>query len=165
MPPAAAPLADDPTSRLTAQLRRIHDERMQGLPFLNAALHVEVLGFRRWQGDWLGAAITPWSINLLLLPGGGSLWRDRPTGERHPVAFPVGAIDFIADFDEGADLPASQYFPLVANVSRIDTQTTARDAAQAALDALFVAPAVAEPAPPAAPIPTRRAFFRRCAGR
>lgn len=168
-PPPALAIADDPTARMDAQLQRIHVERMHGLPFLNDALQVEVFAFRRWQGDWLGAAITPWSLNLLLLPGGGMLWRDRPLGERNALVFPVGEIDFIADYDETADIPASQYFPLVPNVSQIASQDTAREAAEAALDALFVAPAAAgEPVEAAAvtgAAPPRRAFLRRFVGR
>lgn len=167
-PPPALALEEDPTARLHAHFQRVFDMHMHDLPFINPALSVEIVGFRRWQGDWLGAAVTPWALNLLLLPGGGTLWSDQPTGERVAVPFPVGALDFIADHDAAADPPASQYCPLFTSVTHFRSQEAAREAAHAALDALFNTPelppaAVAEVA--VAPAPTRRAFFRRIAGR
>ena len=41
---------------------------MQGLGFVNPALRVEAVAFEPWDGHWLGVMVTPWSINLLLLP-------------------------------------------------------------------------------------------------
>lgn len=177
-PPPALALDEDPTERLQAHFQRVFDERMHDLPFINPALSVEIVGFRRWQGDWLGAAVTPWALNLILLPGGGTLWSDQPTGERTAVSFPVGALDFIADHDASADPPASQYCPLFTSVTHFISQAAAREAAHAALAALFETPATppaSSGAPtsevaPAAPVkenpaPARRAFFRRIAGR
>jgi len=188
-PAPAVALADDPSPRLEAMYRRIWAQEMRDMPFVNPALEVEALGFQRWRGDWLGAVITPWFLNLFVLPGGGELWQDRPAGERVRLAFPVGELDFIADNDAApaAEVASHLYCPLFAPVDRFATQAAARAAAGEALatilrpapDAVDDPPATAGvaavPIPPgvasvpAAPPPhadgTRRAFFRRLAGR
>lgn len=170
-PDPAAPIPDDPTPRLEAMYRRIWASSMHDMPFVNRALTVEVVGFRRWQGDWVGAVITPWFLNLFVLPGGGSLWSDRPAGERGNIAFPVGELEFIADDDVSAEIPAYQYCALITQVSQFAAQDAARAVAEEALKALFVAPpapaveAPAAAAVPGQPDPSRRAFFRRVSGR
>ncbi|MBN9423738.1 MAG: hypothetical protein BGO63_12745 [Candidatus Accumulibacter sp. 66-26] len=208
LPPPAAAIADDPSQRLEAMYRRIWAAGMCDLPFVNPALAVEALGFRRWQGDWVGALITPWFLNLFILPGGGTLWSELPSGERCKVAFPVGTLEFIADHDAAADaereIPAYRYCPLFAPVGQFATQDAARGAALAALEVLLAPPPAGEssagaeavPALPATPgegatplaggaigaasvaeaagerggpeprpDSSRRAFFRRVAGR
>lgn len=145
--------------------RHVLAERMTDLPFLNPALHVEALGFMRLDGDWLGAVVTPWCLQFVLLCGGGRLWADIPAGARRTVALPVGDLEFIADAGE-VGLPCYQYCPLIAPVSHIADMDSAR---RAALDALVTVlappPASVEHAPAAraAPQPMnslgRRAFL------
>lgn len=148
LPPPAAAIADDPSRRLEAMYRRIWAAGMCDLPFVNPALAIEALGFRRWQGDWVGALITPWFLNLFILPGGGALWSELPSGERCKVAFPVGTLEFIADHDAAADaereIPAYRYCPLFAPVGQFATQDAARGAALAALEVLLAPPPVDE---------------------
>jgi [NiFe] hydrogenase assembly HybE family chaperone len=170
-PAPAAALAEDPTPRLEAMYRRIWATSMHDMPFVNTALMVDVVGFRRWCGDWVGAVITPWFLNLFVLPGGGELWSDRPSGEHCKIAFPIGELEFIADDDVSAEITAYQYCPLFAPVGLFASQEAARAAADQALNALFtVPPAIDEGAPSSSPIsappdPPRRAFFRRAVGR
>ena len=38
----------NPTAALQARFQAIHHGAMQGLPMLNAVLHVQALGFRHW---------------------------------------------------------------------------------------------------------------------
>lgn len=169
---AAAAYADDPTAMLEAHYQRVWGTSMHDMPFVNPALSVAAIGFRRHEGDWVGAVLTPWFLNLFVLPGGGALWTDLASGDRVRIAFPVGELEFIADYDPGSTLPACQYCPLFAPVSQFATQEAAVAAAEAALAALFTVPAaaVADVSPePAAPreadaVPSRRAFFRRVAG-
>jgi [NiFe] hydrogenase assembly HybE family chaperone len=191
LPPAAEIISEDPAPRLNAMYRRIWIETMREMPFANGALSVEAVGFRRWQatdsttvcqaelkhevngtaaapaptGDWIGAVITPWFINLFLLPGGGNLWSDRRPGERCTVEFPVGPLEFIADHDPAAEVPAFQYCPLFAPPSEFSSHAAARAGALAALAAMFEPPgdlrrrsAVSTAAKPGS---SRRAFFRR----
>ena len=83
---------------------------MHDMPFVNPALGVEAIGFRRHDGDWLGVMITPWFLNLFLIYGGGELWGDIPAGERRYLNLPCGTLQFLADDDP--DLGPYQYCPL-----------------------------------------------------
>ncbi len=51
----------DPSERLCLAFQIIGEKRMQGLPFLNAALRVEAVNFRPWEAFWLGVMLTPWA--------------------------------------------------------------------------------------------------------
>jgi hypothetical protein len=64
-------------------------------------------------GDWVGAVITPWFINLFVLPGGGNLWSDRRPGQRCHILFPIGPLEFIADHDPTASDPLVPVLPAV----------------------------------------------------
>ena len=57
----------DPSPLLEAAFARIEREQMAGVPILNPALRVQAVDFTRWQGQWLGALVTPWFLNLVLV--------------------------------------------------------------------------------------------------
>ena len=50
---------------------RIQRERMADIPLLNPALEVQAVGFSVWEAYCLGVLITPWFMNLMLLPLAG----------------------------------------------------------------------------------------------
>jgi len=162
----AMPRADDPSAWLEAHYRAVYAERMADLPFVNAALQVEAVGFDRLRGDWLGVMVTPWFINLFLLNGGGELWGDIPAGQRRYLELPCGTLQFLADDDPV--LGPYQYCPLIAPVSEVADMAVARQAAVDALATVF-----SRPAPPPAEAPeqappknvTRRGFLRSLTGR
>lgn len=124
----------DPAARLASAFSRIHATRMAGLPFLNPALRVEAVDFRSWEGAWLGALVTPWSVNLVLTPGEGE-WPSLPPGGERFVALPAGRFRFIANTDE----EAGEYHAcsLFSPVQEFGTHETAVATARAALVALF----------------------------
>jgi [NiFe] hydrogenase assembly HybE family chaperone len=145
-PPSAIPLSENPAMCLESMFLEIWTTSMRDLPFVNAALSVEAVGFRRWNssrasvldpqpraastsevgcalGDWVGAVITPWFINLFVLPGGGNLWSDRRSGEHCQINFPIGPLEFIADYSPSAVIPSYQYCPLFAPPSQIASQS------------------------------------------
>jgi len=179
----AAPHADNPAPKILAMYRRIWETTMRDLDFVNHALEVDIAGFRRHRGDWVGAVITPWFVNLYVVPGGGELWCDLGAGERVKLPFPVGELEFIADYDPAAEIPAALYCPLLAPVSALKSQDEALRMAMDALETLFTpaaepvaaahasASVAAADAPTAAAVatdtsvPPRRAFLRRLAGR
>lgn len=123
-----------PAPRLEAAFAHIWATRMTGLPFLNAALSVEAVGFRPWQGEWLGALVTPWSVNLVLMPGDGE-WPRLPAGGERIVSLPAGRFRFIAGVDEklGEYHACSLFSPAL----EFADHETARATAEAALAALF----------------------------
>jgi len=144
----ASPWAGDPGAVLEAWFARVARERMDGLPFLNPRLGVEVFGMRRVAGDWLGGLITPWSVQLVLLPGGGTLWQDISAGLRRRVALPVGEMWFLADAGE-AGLEAYQYCPLATSADGFADQAAARRFLAEALATVMASPAQAAQARPA----------------
>lgn len=129
--PAGAP---DPSARLEAVFTRIWKTRMEGLPFLNPKLRVEAVGFRPWGGEWLGALVTPWSVNLVLLPGDGP-WKPLAVGEERIVALPAGRFRFIAGHDE--ELGEHHACSLFSPAQEFGEHETARAVAEASLAALF----------------------------
>jgi hypothetical protein len=53
---------------LVARYQAIYEERMRDLPIVNPKLAVEAVGFDQWEEKDLGILITPWFMNLVLLP-------------------------------------------------------------------------------------------------
>ena len=168
----AQPREAEPGAWLEAHYRHLWVTRMRDMPFVNPALSVEAIGFRRHDGDWLGVRITPWFLNLFLIHGGGTLWGDIPAGERRYLNLPCGTLQFLADDDPA--LGPYQYCPLIAPVSVLPDMATARQAAIEALATVFApppeAPADASVQSPAAvadkPKPvSRRGFLSTLVGR
>ena len=87
--------AEDPSRLLEAAFRRIEAETMADVPILNPALQVEAVGFTRWQGHWLGIVITPWFMNLVLVPGAAESWQSVAPGLRLFRNFPSGDFAFL----------------------------------------------------------------------
>ena len=57
------------TRKLEAVFSMIERERMGDIPILNRALSVAAIGMRPFGEAWVCALVTPWFINLMLLPG------------------------------------------------------------------------------------------------
>jgi [NiFe] hydrogenase assembly HybE family chaperone len=127
-------IVEDPSPRVVAAYRAA-EARMAGVPILNPRLAVEAVGFRRWSGHWLGALVTPWCINVVLLPDDPQAWKPPPPGDKRLLAFPAGPYEFISGRD--ALLGEHQSLSLFSPVLEFEDQNAARIAALAALDALF----------------------------
>ena len=135
---------------LETAFRRIEQERMHDVPLLNPALRVEALGFARWNGHWLGAVISPWFVNLVIVRGSVDGWKAAGEGEAVMHAFPCGTLAFL-----GASEPEVGDFATCAlstAMHQFATQESARAFAAAALEALRRVP---EPRPAL----TRRQFL------
>lgn len=125
----------NPAECLERAFRSIHDERMLGLPLLNPALAVEAVGFGPWESHWLGVLITPWFMNLVLMPREPEGWRAAASGDAVTYAFPAGAFEFIAGRDDAVgDYQACSLF---SPMFEFQDQDSARLTATAALQALF----------------------------
>lgn len=68
---------------------------MADVPIINPALRVEAVGFREWQGRWIGVLVTPWTINLVLLPGQDAALIPLVLDEKAVWHFPSGAYEFM----------------------------------------------------------------------
>jgi len=85
---------------LVEHFEHIYLKHVRGLPIVNAALAVEAIGFREHEGHEIGALITPWFMNLVLMPGTDD-WADKEQGDSVSVALPGGELDFTLSRDEG----------------------------------------------------------------
>jgi [NiFe] hydrogenase assembly HybE family chaperone len=143
-------------------------------PALNPRLGFACVGFARVQGDWLGVVITPQCVDLVLLPGGGSLWGDIPAGQRRYVELSHATLAFVAAADPC--LGSYQHAALVSEISTLPDMAAAIRLAEQFMTGICGAdfcPAVVSTAGPEAgatapgvPAPTsRRDFFRRLAGK
>jgi [NiFe] hydrogenase assembly HybE family chaperone len=120
--------------RLEIAFERIARTRMADLPFVNPALRVEAVGFRPWQGQWLGVMVTPWSINVLLLPRSAD-WPRLATGAERFVDLPAGRFRFLAGFDSA--LGEYHACSLFSPALEFADHAAARTAAEAALAAIL----------------------------
>jgi [NiFe] hydrogenase assembly HybE family chaperone len=134
---AAAVQADplpDPSARLTAAYRAIA-VRMEGLNFVNPAIEVEAVGFAPWESHWLGVMVTPWFINLMLLPREPAAWSSLPQGKTLRYHFPAGDYDFIGSRDDAVG--EYQMCSLISPLLHVPDHATAREIARLARAALL----------------------------
>ncbi|RUW34607.1 MULTISPECIES: [NiFe]-hydrogenase assembly chaperone HybE [unclassified Mesorhizobium] len=114
---------------LESVFQRVERTSMEGIPILNPALSVRALGVRMWQGEWLAVLITPWFMNLVLLPAAGVEARTRlRPGAKEQVAFPAGRFEFIHAHEEelGAYLACSLFSPVFEFADQESAEETAR---------------------------------------
>jgi [NiFe] hydrogenase assembly HybE family chaperone len=141
--------------RSSACSARFMPPAWQGLPFLNPALRVEAVGFRRRDGRWLGVLITPWFMNLMLLPDVPASWHHVRYGDTVSYPFPSGVFEFISARE--ADLGDYQICSLFSPMFDFADQDGARATALAVLTALFDAETHAGAEGPGTPMPVAQA--------
>ena len=121
--------------RLEGTFRRILEERMQGLPLVNSRLEVEAVGFRPWKNHSLGVLVTPWFINLMLLPELDEPVRSYRVGTRVLHRFPSGSYEFILCEEPG--LGRYRMCSLFSPVHQFEDQAAAVATAWACLEAIM----------------------------
>lgn len=127
-----------PASLLERVFSHIAATRMAGLPILNPALQVQVVGMQAWQGRWVGVLVTPWIISLAMLPGDAPLER-LPLDSKATWSFPSGSYDFMG-MDE-PELGVCHLCSLISPVQEFQSQQDAVAAAEAVMDSLMQTPA------------------------
>jgi [NiFe] hydrogenase assembly HybE family chaperone len=121
--------------RLQLIFQRIERTAMAGIPILNSALSVQAVGVRKWQGEWLAVLITPWFMNLILLPEVAQERPRMPAGTKDHVAFPSGSFEFIHGFEE--ELGPYRLCSLFSPMFEFADQESAEQTARHVLAALF----------------------------
>lgn len=140
--------------RIESVFSAIQQQRLADMPLLNPVLRVEALAFAPWREDWAGVLITPWFMNLMLLPRRGHVWRDVETGQTCVHAFPSGEYAFVTGHEPA--LGDYQSCSLFSPMLEFPDQANARATALAAMSHLFAAKkAVQDPVPAM----SRRAFL------
>ncbi len=88
--------------------------RMVGVPILNEKIKVQAVGFREWNQHVLGVLITPWFMNLMLLPTENTSWDGFKFGSKHSYTFEAGAFEFILGEEEdlGQYMSCSMFSPM-----------------------------------------------------
>jgi len=124
----------DMAGRLEACFAEIAATRMEGVPILNHALSVQAVGGRDWSEGWLCVLVTPWFMNLMLLPGSDDEFA-AATGTKRILAFPAGQFEFIAGHEDG--LGHYWMCSLFSPVFEFPDQEAAEATALSAIDALF----------------------------
>lgn len=146
-------------ARLVEYYETVFEERWRGLPIVNSELDVEAVGFRELEEHELGVLITPWFINLVVLPG-SDRWRERPQGSVCKIRMPGAEVDFTVSHNDelGTTLSAA----LFGTVTAFPDQATAREVAIEVLRLLF------DTSPPDTdadtPEITRRQLFAKLGG-
>jgi [NiFe] hydrogenase assembly HybE family chaperone len=146
---------------MVERFQKIGELNMRGLPVYNEKLTVEAIGFQTYGENYLGVLVTPWFMNVILLP------HDKETMDYSLVAsptdetLPAGTWQFMFGGDEVVGLykSLSLHSPMFA----FGTQDLARIEARRRLNSLMTPPqAITEEIPQqqAPENSSRRAFLQ-----
>lgn len=132
-------MTGSPSLLLEATFGDILTQRMCGIPIVNSQLAVEAIGFHEWNNYQLGILITPWFMNLMLIPDSDA---HEPSGDNPPKVgstqhhvFPSGSYEFVVGFEE--DIGYYQSCSLFSPMFEFAEQSTAALTAREALDAIM----------------------------
>lgn len=123
------------SEQLVETFNRIHLENMQGIPILNPAIGIEAVGFQEYEGRVLGVIITPWLMNVVLLPRDGEDWTNMELGHKQPHEFGSRVYKFMINEYEGIGI--CQTHSLHSPMRNFTSHEQALLAAQESLDELF----------------------------
>ena len=100
------------------------------------------MDFQRWAQGWIGVLITPWFMNVMLLPRDRDQWQSLAVGQKHMQKLPAGEQEFVV----GGDAERGPYLfrSLAAPMVHFPSQKDVRQAAHAALQRLMAPPADVE---------------------
>lgn len=127
---------------LEQTFNRILHEQMVGIPILNDVLKVQALGFQEFKGRIIGILITPWLMNLVMLPREDDDWSALELGKKQPHRFPSKTFKFMVNEFDG--IGKCQTYSLFSPMNEFINQDHALAAAQSFLDTLMVETAPTE---------------------
>ena len=90
---------------LKSHYQYVYKHKMKDIPIVNNKLKVEVVGFVNWgeesgkQASKVGVLITPWFMNIVLLPNGIMQQKIR-VGKTANILFPDGEYSFLTQLDD-----------------------------------------------------------------
>jgi len=153
------PYLDSPGPWLETIFQQIAASRMQDFPLLSPQLSVEAIGFRQWQPEqdlgllWIGVMLTPWFMNLMLLPASDRPLPTVPPGGQINLILPGGPMPFMAGYESA--LGHYRICSLFSPVTQFVDQDSARQTALEILALMFPPPGPAD-----APDMSRRHWLR-----
>ena len=86
--------------KLVKRFQQIGAERILGLPIYNDALSVEAVDFQPCEGGLIGLLVTPWFMNIMLLPDDTSPWKSQELGVKIKYQLDSGEHEFVIGEDE-----------------------------------------------------------------
>ncbi|MFK5986587.1 MAG: [NiFe]-hydrogenase assembly chaperone HybE [Pseudomonadota bacterium] len=122
--------------QLEASFNHIHLQQMQGIPILNPLIKVQALGFQEYQGRIIGIIITPWLMNVVMLPKDNEDWRQYQIGHKIPHEFPSNQYKFMVN--EIEDIGYCQTYSIYSPMNEFANHEHALSAAQSFIDTMMV---------------------------
>jgi [NiFe] hydrogenase assembly HybE family chaperone len=124
------------TALLVADFKEIFHSKMRDVPIVNHALHVEAVGFRQHEGRLLGILLSPWFMNLVMMPAEGEDWSDLMPGAKEVIGFPSGDYEFIHNIRElsGGYKACSLFSPMEDFASQMNAVSVAKEIMVALFD-------------------------------
>ena len=119
---------------LQEHFEEIRSTHMRGLPILNPRMAVEVVAVRDFGEHRICVLITPWFMNLVMLPGNEE-WSAVEQGESVSIKLPREALDFMVSHDDAIGTFLSVV--LFRTVTDFPDQKTAREVARQVMHELF----------------------------
>lgn len=121
--------------QLIEEFKRIEKERMQDIPIVNHELKVEAVNFHYWQEQFIGILITPWFMNLILLPKQDEDWNQLVPGTREEFIYPAKSCTFVVNELENFGFYKSH--PLHSPMFQFEVQDDAVAVAESFLENLL----------------------------
>jgi [NiFe] hydrogenase assembly HybE family chaperone len=130
------------THLLETDFTEVWHAKMRDVPMVNKVLHVQAVGWKMHQGRPLGVLISPWFMNLIMLPAEDEDWSGLQAGAKEDISFASGTYEFIHNTRDmvGGYKACSLFSPM----GEFKTQGQAVDVAKAVMVALFDAENMAE---------------------
>ena len=128
-------MIDDIPQKLESVFSVIYRTRMADVPILNDKIKVRAVGFRPWNTAYLGIMITPWFMNLMLLPGETENWDDQKNLSSLTHTFPSGNYEFLVGFE--AEIGKYQSCSLFSPMFDFADNNAAIETAEAAMKELM----------------------------
>ncbi|MCW8947451.1 MAG: [NiFe]-hydrogenase assembly chaperone HybE [Sedimenticola sp.] len=133
--------SNSPAEQITQAFRQIEQNQMQGLPVCNKLLTTEVIGLTRFNECWVGALITPWTLQLIMLPASAEA-EQLEEGDHRAYEFPQGKVVFMTT--ENDALGPYQSCGLMSPLHSFESQEQIRQTATEVMELMFQPPAESE---------------------
>lgn len=130
-------------AKIVAQaFEKIFQESMRNMPLLNSRIKVQTLGFQYFHDRIIGIVITPWLMNIILLPAEDEDWSSLALGHKQTHTFPSKARKFLVNDIDGIGF--CQTHSLFSPMNEFSSHEHAVSAAQRFLDSLMIDSAATE---------------------
>lgn len=131
------------STKLEVVFNNILTQRMRDVPIVNVNLTVKAIGFHEWNHHHMGILITPWFMNIMLIPNSDSLEETDDVvieplkvGATRQHVFPSGSYEFVGGYEEelGHYQSCSLFSPMFEFEEQDVVELTAKEALSAIMD-------------------------------